>query len=313
MVRPNQGGIKEGPVCRRAFQTDAGLVNNGTGTYLPALMKRLIVTADDFGLSVSVNEAVEDAHRNGILTCASLMVAGPAAADAVARARRLPGLGVGLHLVLVDGAPVLPAGALPALAAPGGRLTRDIVRTAFAIQFRPDARRQMESEVHAQFDAFRRTGLPLDHVNGHHHFHLHPRVADAIVAEAREFNLRAVRVPYEPPLASYGATGHRLGRRLLSAAVHGLPAAALRRKLRCAGLASNDFIFGLADSGAMTRARVLNFLTHLPPAVSELYFHPDTSSQAGMQELAALTDKDAAALARQPGIELITFAALARR
>src|SRR6185312_16149728 len=77
------------------------------------LMKRLIVTADDFGASVAVNEAVEQAHRRGILTCASLMVAGEAAADAVVRARAMPKLGAGLHLVLVDGRPVLPPETVP--------------------------------------------------------------------------------------------------------------------------------------------------------------------------------------------------------
>ena len=72
-------------------------------------MKRLIVTADDFGAAREVNEAVESAHRGGVLTAASMMVAAPAAADAVARARRMPALRVGLHVVLVEGRPVLPA------------------------------------------------------------------------------------------------------------------------------------------------------------------------------------------------------------
>lgn len=279
-------------------------------------MKRLIVTADDFGLSLAVNEAVEEAHRDGLLTCASLMVTGPAAADAVARARRLPSLGVGLHLVLSDGTPVLPAGAIPALAGANGKFAENMVKTGIAIQFRPAVRRQMEAEVHAQFDAFRRTGLKLDHVNGHHHYHLHPRIADAVLHQAREFNLRAVRVPYEPPFLSYQAAGDGLSRRLAAAALHALPASALRRKLGRAGLAANDRLFGLADSGGMTRERVLAFIRHLPPGVSELYFHPATaapgSDDAGSRELAALLDADVAALVRHLGIERITFAALAR-
>lgn len=316
MVKPIWGQIKVTALPRAVPQGTRGLVNKGTGTYFRAFMKRLIVTADDFGLSVSVNEAVEEAHRNGILTCASLMVAGPAAADAVARARRLPNLGVGLHLVLTDGAPVLPADAIPDLAGAAGKFGKDTVRIGIAMQLRPSLRRQMEAEVHAQFDAFRRTGLRLDHVNGHHHYHLHPRIADAILSLAREFNLPAVRVPYEPPLLSFHAAGDGLGRRLFTAAVHGLPAAALRRKVERAGLAANDWVFGLADSGRMTRDRVLSFLAHLPPGTSELYFHPTTAgpggSEAGAHELAALLDKDVAALVRQLGIECITFAALAR-
>src|SRR5271170_3251034 len=90
------------------------------------LLKKLIVTADDFGLALSVNEAVEEGHCRGILTAASLMVTGEAAADAVARARRLPRLGVGLHLVLVDGTPVLPPEQIPELVGPDGKFSTDI-------------------------------------------------------------------------------------------------------------------------------------------------------------------------------------------
>ena len=95
-----------------------------------ATTKNLVVTADDFGAAIAVNEAVEIAHRDGILTAASLMVAGAAAADAVVRARRLPMLGVGLHVVLVDGEPVLPPEQIPALVGPDGRFRTDMLRTA---------------------------------------------------------------------------------------------------------------------------------------------------------------------------------------
>ena len=95
-------------------------------------MKRLIVTADDFGASLAVNEAVEQAHREGILTAASLMVAGDAAADAVARARAMPSLGVGLHLVLVEGRPVLPPESIPALVDQTGRFRCDMARVCVA-------------------------------------------------------------------------------------------------------------------------------------------------------------------------------------
>ena len=137
-------------------------------------MKRLIVTADDFGLAPAVNEAVEQGHRRGILSAASLMVAAPAAADAVARAKRLPKLGVGLHLVLVDGRPVLPPAEIPDLVGPDGRFLADPFRAGVKIFRNPAARRQMEREMRAQLEAFHATGLALDHVNAHHHFHTHP-------------------------------------------------------------------------------------------------------------------------------------------
>ena len=99
-------------------------------------MRRLIVTADDFGLAVEVNQAVEAAHRDGILTGASLMVGAPAAADAVARAKALPSLKVGLHVVLVDGRPVLPPAAVPDLVGPDGAFIDDMPRAGVSFFFR---------------------------------------------------------------------------------------------------------------------------------------------------------------------------------
>src|SRR5262249_2197106 len=136
-------------------------------------IKKLVVTADDFGLSVEVNEAVERAHRDGILTAASLMVAAPDAADAVARARRLPRLRVGLHLALVEAVPVLPAADVPALPGSNGRFHADMAKYGAKILVNAAARRQLAAEISAQFRAFHATGLVLDHVNAHKHFHLH--------------------------------------------------------------------------------------------------------------------------------------------
>src|SRR5271154_41077 len=140
-------------------------------------MKGLIVTADDFGAAVQVNDAVEQGHRGGVLTAASLMVSAPAASDAVARAKGLPRLRVGLHVVLVEGKPTLPASAVPDLVDASGHFRGDMARAAAAMFFFSSVRRQLEAEIEAQFDAFRATGLDLDHVNTHKHFHLHPTIA----------------------------------------------------------------------------------------------------------------------------------------
>src|ERR1700759_4499399 len=103
-------------------------------------MKRLIVTADDFGVAETVNAAVEEGHRHGVLTSASLMVAAPACADAVARAKRLPKLRVGLHLVLVEGAPILPPNQLPDLVR-NGMFRTDMAAMGAEIFFRPKVRK----------------------------------------------------------------------------------------------------------------------------------------------------------------------------
>jgi chitin disaccharide deacetylase len=276
-------------------------------------LKRLIVTADDFGLTIPVNEAVEAGNRRGILTAASLMVTGDAAADAVARARHLPKLGVGLHLVLVDGVPVLPPGQIPDLVGSDGRFSPNVFTQGVRIFCLPAARRQLAAEIRAQLEAFRATGLTLDHVNAHHHFHLHPTIQQTLLRLAPEFGIRAVRLPLEPPAAS--------GRRWagLTGFMEARHARRLRNNLDGAGMAHNDWIFGLADTGAMTVERVRHYLEKIPDGVSELYFHPATSRPSVWptnyrcdDEAAALIDPEAQAIIARRGIAIMNFAGLAR-
>ena len=273
-------------------------------------MKRLVVTADDFGASHEVNEAVEQAHREGILTAASLMVAGDAAADAVGRARTLPRLGVGLHVVLVDGHPILPPEQVPALVDGDGRFRTDMVRAGVTIFASPAARRQLHAEVEAQFAAFAATGLPLDHVNAHKHFHLHPTIAAAILTIGRSYGMKAIRAPIEPEAVLRQIDGTDVG-----AGIERIWAKLVRRRMRGAGVAVPDQVFGLAWSGAMTASRVQGLLQHLPDGLTEIYTHPATGLYAGSApgydyagELAALTDGLAKALISREGITVGSFA-----
>jgi hopanoid biosynthesis associated protein HpnK len=235
-------------------------------------MRRLIVCADDFGRDIAINEAVEAAFRHGILSSASLMVGAPAAADAVERARRLPGLRVGLHLVLIDGAAVLPPAEIPGLVGADGRFGDSQIGAGLRFFLRPGVRRLLAAEIGAQFEAFRATDLALDHVNAHQHLHLHPTVARLVVEIGSSYGMRAVRLPAEPTQALRRAfPGDRY-----RAPAYRPVVAALRRRLRRAGLVSNDQVFGIAWSGAMVEERVLGLLPHLPQGVSEIYFHPAT-------------------------------------
>ena len=171
--------------------------------------RRVILTADDFGLSEGVNEAVERAHRQGLLSTASLMVAGPAAADAVRRARAMPDLRVGLHLVVVEGASVRPS-AVKGLVDAAGDFSSDQVGAAIDYFFWPKQRKQLRSEIRSQFSAFAKTGLRLDHANAHKHMHLHPTVGRMLVQVGAQFGLKAVRVPQEPA-AVLARAGTRVG------------------------------------------------------------------------------------------------------
>jgi hopanoid biosynthesis associated protein HpnK len=245
--------------------------------------RRIVATADDFGLSEAVNEAVERAHREGVLGAASLMVAGAAADDAVRRARRLPNLRVGLHLVLVEGPAVLPPADIPDLVGADGRFASDQVRRGIDYFFRPRVRRQLAAEIRAQFAAFAATGLALGHADAHKHMHLHPTVGRLMLAIGREFGLRRVRVPAEPP-AVMAACGERpdLGARALF-----LWSRLLRRQVRGAGMVTTDAVYGLAWSGHFTEARLLSLLAHLPADEAELYFHPATRRDATIAALMA--------------------------
>jgi hopanoid biosynthesis associated protein HpnK len=241
----------------------------------------IVFSADDFGLTESVNEAVEQAHRDGVLTQASLMVAGPAASDAVARARRLPGLRVGLHLVLVEGRSVLGHAALPQITEPDGQFGREQAGLGVRYFFSPVARRQLAAEIRAQFMAFRATGLALHHVDAHKHMQLHPTVAALLIEIGREFGLTRVRVPGEPP-AVLLACGHRP--RWGDYALYHW-SRLLRAQVRRAGLDCDEQVFGLAWSGQMTEVRVRRLLTCLPPGRSEIYFHPATESDSVLRAL----------------------------
>ncbi len=227
-----------------------------------------------------MNEAVERASRDGVLTCASLMVGEEAAADAVARARRLPALRVGLHVVVADGRPVLAPARIPALCDAHGRLDGRLVRAGFRFFFRPRARRQLEDEIEAQFAAFARTGLPLDHVNAHKHMHLHPTVLGLILRIGRRYGMRAVRLPYEPSLVAVSPRAWRRYWRAVS--VMGLWTWLMRQRLERAGVAHNDAVLGLLQSGALDESSVLALLKRLPSGVTELYCHPaiDDDAQA---------------------------------
>lgn len=244
-------------------------------------MRRVIVSADDFGLSEAVNEGIERAHREGVLGSASLMVAGTAAADAVRRAKSMPGLRVGLHLVVIEGAACLTPTEIPDLVDTNGCFPSDQLKLGVNYFFKPHVRRQLAAEIRAQFQAFQATGLTLDHADAHKHMHLHPTVGRMMIEIGREFTLRAVRVPAEPAsvMTALGEP-QGLGARAMLAGTH-----VLRRQIRRAGMVANDHVFGLAWSGHFTEARLLCLIPHLPNGVSEIYFHPAAKRDAAVTGL----------------------------
>jgi chitin disaccharide deacetylase len=234
------------------------------------------------------------------------MVAAPAFDDALARARRLPSLAVGLHVVLVNGRPVLPPDRIPALVDREGAFSNHLVGAGIRFFFRPGIRRQLEDEIRAQFERFAATGLRLDHVDAQSHMHVHPTVFAAILKIGPAYGMRAVRIPREP----FGGTR-----------TIGPWTALMRRHAKRQGIACNDYVHGVNDVGAMTEARVLRMLDRLPDGVTELFFHPATARFSGADrgterfawtdELAALVSSRVRTALAEEGIESVTYGELA--
>ncbi len=277
-------------------------------------MKSLIVTADDFGMSLPVNEGIEASHEDGILSATSLMTGGEAFEDAVERARRLPALGVGLHIHLVDSRPVLPPEEVPDLVGADGNFSNNPEAFGFKLFFSPEMRRQAEAEIAAQFERFAHTGLVMDHVNGHHHFHMHPVVTDAIAKFAPRFGSPPVRFPVEPFGPSWRAGADKPVQRFFNWAFYAGLTQRMRRKLESVGLALNDHVFGVTDTGGMTEARILAYLDHLPDGITELYAHPamaDANSKTypSFEEYRGLVSPAVKAKVAALGLHPLTFKA----
>jgi hopanoid biosynthesis associated protein HpnK len=273
-------------------------------------VKRLIVTADDFGMAPEVNEAVILAHTRGVLTAASLMVSGEAAVQAVELARKHPTLRVGLHLVLVQGRPVLPRERIPGLVGRDGRFSDAVAWSGARYFLTPGIRRQLEAECAAQLERFLSFGLPLDHINAHTHLHIHPTILDIVIALARRGGAVPVRLPRQPLRSlPFGQAA--------MAAVMAPWVALTRARLRRAGLRFNDETFGLFETGAMTEEAWLRAIPRLGEGVTEIYAHPATATRGELarnmpryrhaEELAALLSPRVRAALDAAGVERVGF------
>jgi hopanoid biosynthesis associated protein HpnK len=267
--------------------------------------RRLIVNADDFGRSQAINQAVIRAHREGILTTASLMVNEAASGEAVALARQNPGLGVGLHLALVCGRSALPPSAIPNLVNCHSLFSNYPVAAGFRYFFSASCRAQLRDEIAAQFDKFRASALPLDHVNGHLHMHLHPSVFKILCDNAGLWGVRAMRLTRDPFLLNARLASGRWFQRLSHAAVFGLLSAKARPVLARHNIRHTGSVFGLLQNARVDAGYVTKLLPLLPPGDSELYSHP--SLDQFKNEFDALVNPSTRVLVRQLDIQLIRY------
>jgi hopanoid biosynthesis associated protein HpnK len=276
---------------------------------------QVIINADDFGRSLSINAAVIQAHTQGILTSASLMVGGEAFDDAVRLACDHPSLAVGLHLVVSNGRAVLPPQSIPDLVTSDGYFSSSPLRAGLAYYFSPRHRSQLEQEIHAQFERFVAASLPLSHVDGHLHLHMHPTVFKILLPLAQRYGANGVRLPHDDLWLALRHDSSGVVTKTAWAFVFSWLVRWGRSRLEHAGLVSPKRVYGLMQSGKMHVDYVSKVLNSLQEPSAELYFHPDQASNQeiygpNLGDLQALISPQVAAILAERSIQRITYAQL---
>jgi chitin disaccharide deacetylase len=271
-----------------------------------------IINADDFGLSKSVNQAIIQAHEQGILSSTSLMVTGAEAKAAITYAQQHPQLGVGLHLVVIKGRAALPPSHIPHLVDAQGEFSRSPFGVGLRYQFSQAARQELAQEIRAQLEAFQQTGLPLSHVDGHKHLHCHPVVLNILLDLAPEFSIPVIRLPWEELRLNLKIDRQNLLEKALHWWVFGQLRRAGLRRLRALGVATPERVYGLLQTGRMSEAYLLNLIPQLTANQIEIYFHPDspdpTQTTYGNQtELQALLSDPVRQALTQAQFKLVNF------
>ncbi len=282
----------------------------------------LIVSADDFGMSPGVNAAIIDAHRNGILTNTSLMVNGAAVDEAAALAAENPSLGVGLHLVLVQGHATLSREEIPDLVDASGRFDDQPVLTGIRYYFQPRIREQLRREVEAQVEKLIATGVRPSHIDGHLNIHMHPAVLPIVLDVATRHDIGAIRLTREAvgPALRYDRTD--AGRKFAEAAVFSALARLASVRAREKGIAHADSIYGLHQTGQVSEDYLLHIVETLQSGTTEIYCHPAVADEEATRwrpahyrgdiELAALTSPRVRAAVARRGVDLVSYRELRR-
>jgi hopanoid biosynthesis associated protein HpnK len=287
-------------------------------------VKNLIVNADDLGWTEGVNRGIAEAHRNGIVTSASLLANGAAFESATGLARSTPALGVGVHLNLTDGAPVAPRELVSSLVSDAGEFEGGPENLLLRIASRSVAMREVEQEWDAQIDKVRNAGIQPTHLDGHKHVHMLPGLFEIALRLAKRYEIRAVRVAHEgSTLRAALSAGDELHATVVlkqGVQARGLKLLArdAREQAERAGISTADYFCGIAQTGEMTKEGVARLLRSLPEGTTELMCHPGYSDldlqntatrlQASRQtELQILTDVGIRNLVASQGIRLIDY------
>jgi chitin disaccharide deacetylase len=283
-------------------------------------VRRLIVNADDFGLTSGVNQAVIELHNAHALTSATLMAVAGQLNEAVAQAKQSPSLGVGCHVVLVDGTPALPPSEVPSLIDASSRNG-----TAFRLKlgtFVTDLLRgrisdeEIEAEATAQIKNLQQSGIHVTHLDTHKHTHTFPRVLRPLIRAALTCGVKAIRDPFEPNWA-LNATANAGHIRKMQVRLLRSQSAAFREEVTRAGLLTTDGAIGVLATGTLDAQTICNLLYAMPNGTWELVCHPgynDAALQQQSTRLLASRDLERTALLEtipEANVDLIHFGQLA--
>jgi chitin disaccharide deacetylase len=278
--------------------------------------RRMIINGDDFGFSNGVNQAIIKAHEEGVLTSTSLMVTGDAVEQAIDLARAHPHLGVGLHLVLVCGKSALSPKEIPDLVDVKGNFSDDPTKAGLRYQFHQATHKQLYREIRTQLEKFRATGLPLSHVDGHLHMHVHPVVMGILVDLAPEFGINFIRLPAEELSINLKLNNQELATKIIWSIVFGRLRRYSEKLLESKGIGFADKVYGLLQTGGMTEEYLLGLIPQISADFVEIYSHPammidgeslNGTEGAGEAELAAYLSLQVRSVINECGFELCNF------
>ncbi|MEN6564692.1 MAG: ChbG/HpnK family deacetylase [Veillonellales bacterium] len=282
-------------------------------------MKQLIINADDFGLHEAVNRGIIAGYTQGCITSTSLIPGGQAFEQAVSLAKQNPGLGVGVHLTLVADRPVTDPGQIPSLVDSEGRFIEKYPQFILCYLLGKVCDAEIRLELFAQVRKAAAAGIPITHLDSHQHLHVLPGILRIVIDLAKEFNIRAIRIPDESYffLGGYPFTAFRLiGRSGLT-----FLARMARKKIIRQGIAAPDHFYGMLAGGNMREEYLQNIIAQLPNETSEIMMHPGYDNNILRQayswnyrwqeELAAVKSLQTKQRLEEKRVNLISFKELA--
>jgi hopanoid biosynthesis associated protein HpnK len=287
-------------------------------------VRRLIINADDFGLTSGVNRAIADSHRRGIVTSSTLMANSQAFAEAARMAGENPNLSVGCHVVLVDGPPVSPPEKVPTLLLPNENTNQlresliSFVTAAWRGRLREE---EIAAEIAAQIRKVQAAGISVSHVDSHKHTHIFPAIFKPLLAVARECGVRAVRNPFGPiKTLAYAHLMRRpkLWTRYTEVGILRHYAEQFKKQVKAHGMITPDGSFGVVVTGALTQELFDAVIGCIPEGTWEFVCHPgyhdadlekiSTRLRSSRDvEMQILTSDASRATLQRHGIELISY------